>query len=124
MEWLLVGTGGIIGALLRFQISKWMTRAFVMDFPYPTLFINISGSFLLGWFTKSLGNLFPSFGVFPYLLLGTGVCGAYTTFSTFSYETLTLFRERKQLSALLYVAFSFTFCLAAAGIGLYGFPNH
>lgn len=121
MEWFLVGTGGILGALLRYQISKWMTNAFEMKFPYPTLVINVSGSFLLGWFTKSLGGLFPSLGPAPFLLLGTGLCGAYTTFSTFSYETLALLREKRTLSALSYILFSFVFGFAFSGLGLYGF---
>jgi fluoride exporter len=120
LEWLLVGTGGIIGALLRYQISKWMTNTFRMDFPYPTLLINVSGSFLLGWFTKSLGAFFPGLGPAPFLLLGTGLCGAYTTFSTFSYEFLALLREKRTIAAFGYVLISFIFGFAFSGLGLYG----
>lgn len=101
-----------------------MTNAFEMKFPYPTLVINVSGSFLLGWFTKSLGGLFPGLGPAPFLLLGTGLCGAYTTFSTFSYESLALLREKRTLSALSYILFSFVFGFAFSGLGLYGFMGH
>ncbi len=121
---MLVGLGGGVGSLLRYQISKWLTKAYRMDFPYATLFINLSGSFLLGWFTKSLGTWFPSLGPAPFLLLGTGVCGAYTTFSTFSYETLMLVREKRVIAALTYVLLSCIVGFALAGIGLYGWPHH
>ncbi len=94
-----------------------------MKFPYPTLIINVTGSLLLGWLTRSLGGLFPNLGPAPFLLLGTGLCGAYTTFSTFSYESLALFREKRVLTGLGYIIFSFIFGFAFSGLGLYGIPH-
>ncbi|MCL6548429.1 MAG: fluoride efflux transporter CrcB [Alicyclobacillus sp.] len=120
MAFLWVGLGGIAGALLRYQLSKWIGERWVVSFPVATLFINVSGSFLLGLFTVSLGRWFPGFGFEAALLLGTGLCGAYTTFSTFSYETIILLREGRVTAALVYVACTFVFGFAAAAVGLYG----
>ncbi|MFB5190008.1 fluoride efflux transporter CrcB [Alicyclobacillus fastidiosus] len=122
MNWLLVGIGGIIGALLRFQVTRVVNSRFDVSFPYATLLINVTGSFLLGWFTRDLNAYFPALGSAPMLLLGVGVCGAYTTFSTFSYEAVTLFREGREFTALLYVVASCLFGFAACAVGLYGLP--
>ncbi|WDM03054.1 fluoride efflux transporter CrcB [Alicyclobacillus cycloheptanicus] len=120
---MLVGTGGILGALFRYQLSKWIGERLIVSFPVATLFINVTGSFLLGLFTRSLAGWLPQFGPSPMLLFGVGLCGAYTTFSTFSYEFIILLRERRYAAALLYLASSFVFCIAAGGLGLYGFPS-
>ncbi|MCY0895497.1 MAG: fluoride efflux transporter CrcB [Alicyclobacillaceae bacterium] len=122
MSFLFVGFGGVVGALLRFSLGQWLNERFSFTFPYPTLLINVSGAFLLGWFTSSLARYFPSLGDAPMLILGVGMCGAYTTFSTFSYETTTLLREHRIAAALLYVGFSLVFGIAAAAIGLFGLP--
>lgn len=122
MDWLLVGTGGIIGALLRFQLSKWMNEKWVMTFPYPTLLINLTGALLLGWLTRSMASYFPAWKDAPMLFLGTGLCGAYTTFSTFSYETLTMMRENRFRSAFIYIVSSCVFGLVLSAIGLFGWP--
>ena len=124
MSFVWVGVGGIFGALLRYEISRWMNSRLDMNFPYPTLLINISGAFLLGLFTRSLGIWFPAAHSVPTLVLGVGLCGAYTTFSTFGYETVMLFNERRQLTALIYVFASLLLGLAASGLGLYGLPTH
>ncbi|MDP9727340.1 fluoride efflux transporter CrcB [Alicyclobacillus tolerans] len=120
MNALYVGFGGIIGALLRYWIATVMNERWTLTFPYPTLFINVSGSFLLGWFTSSLNAYFPQAGDIPMLILGVGMCGAYTTFSTFTYETLAMLREERYGAATLYVFSSLLFGLAAAALGLYG----
>ncbi|GMA59971.1 fluoride efflux transporter CrcB [Alicyclobacillus fastidiosus] len=122
MNWLLVGIGGIIGALLRFQVSRFVNDHFDVNFPFPTLLINVTGSFLLGWFTRDLNAYFPALGSAPMLLFGVGVCGAYTTFSTFSYEAVSLFREQREITALVYIAVSCLGGFAASALGLYGLP--
>ncbi|MCF8563291.1 fluoride efflux transporter CrcB [Alicyclobacillus tolerans] len=123
MAYVWVGLGGTIGALLRYQLSKWIGERIVVSFPLATLIINVTGAFLLGFFTRSLGHIFPHLGSAPMLLLGTGLCGAYTTFSTFSYELVILLRESRYAAAGFYLAASLVFGLAAAGVGLYGLPG-
>ncbi|GEO26789.1 putative fluoride ion transporter CrcB 2 [Alicyclobacillus acidoterrestris] len=122
MNWLLVGIGGMIGALLRYQVTRFINTRFDIQFPYPTLIINITGSFLLGWFTRDLHAYLPSLGSAPMLILGIGVCGAYTTFSTFSYEAVSLFREQREWTAIAYILISCIGGFAASAIGLYGLP--
>lgn len=117
---MLVGAGGIIGALMRYELSRLISGRMTVAFPIATLFINVSGAFLLGLFTRSMAAWLPQVHTFVMLLLGVGMCGAYTTFSTFSYELVILTRERRYSAAATYAAASFLFGLAAAGIGLYG----
>ncbi|WAH38504.1 fluoride efflux transporter CrcB [Alicyclobacillus dauci] len=123
MNWLLVGIGGMIGALMRYQVSRYINGRFTVRFPYPTLIVNLSGAFLLGWFTRELHSYFPALGSAPMLLLGVGLCGAYTTFSTFSYEVMTMFRERREMTALFYVVLSCVGGFALSAIGLFGLPK-
>lgn len=122
MTWLLVGSGGVIGALLRYQISKWMSERVFVSFPMATLLINVSGSFLLGVFTMHLGLWFPDWQPGAILLLGTGVCGAFTTFSTFTYEFTILAREGRYRTALVYAVLSIVLGFVAAALGMYGLP--
>lgn len=121
MDWLLVSMGGVTGSLLRFQVGKWSTRRIKHNFPFSTLVINVTGSFILGWLTHYLGILFPAHEHSLSLLLGTGFCGAYTTFSTFSYETISLLLRQRVGVAFLYVAASLVLGLSAAWLGLFGF---
>lgn len=123
MGYLWVGAGGIVGALLRYQLSKWIGERFGVSFPWATLSINVTGSFLLGVFTHSLQAWFPHAATQSMLLLGTGFCGAYTTFSTFQYELTILLRERRMQTAALYISTSLIFGFAAGAIGLYGLPH-
>lgn len=76
-----VGTGGALGALLRTFVS---TQVDIEEFPLGTVTVNVVGSFALGLFT------FLSLGDSLMLLLGTGACGSFTTFSSFSFETVRL----------------------------------
>jgi len=118
---LLVGLGGAVGALLRYQVARLLEkRQKFLDFPLSTLVINVSGSLVLGWLTRVSSSLLPQFGQAPMLLLGVGVCGAYTTFSTFSYESFQLLRAKQTALALLYALASLILCGAAAGLGLFG----
>jgi len=83
---LAVGAGGCVGALARYGVSLAVARLWTRDFPLATLLINVSGSFILGLFsTWAAGRigLDPAFRLF----VATGFVGAYTTFSTFEYET-------------------------------------
>lgn len=85
---LLVGAGGCVGAVARFLLSAWIGQRFGTAFPWATAAINVSGSFVLGLLlTLVLARLVSD----PWrLLIGVGFLGAYTTFSTFEYESARL----------------------------------
>ncbi|WHY75649.1 fluoride efflux transporter CrcB [Neobacillus sp. WH10] len=106
MVYIFVGLGGVTGSLLRYFLSILTVHFLGKEFPIGTLFINLTGSFFLGWMTNSL---VVRKKLHPYLLtaLTTGVIGSYTTFSTFCYETVHLFETRKYIFGLLYMIISF-----------------
>lgn len=97
MNFILVGVGGVLGGLCRFQFGKIISQHVRVRFPVGTLLINVSGAFLLG----ILMGLEP--GNRAYLFIGDGFCGAFTTFSTFMYEGFALFQENRRRNAFLYL---------------------
>jgi CrcB protein len=105
----LVLVGGAVGATLRFAASRWIGKRWRGTFPLATFLINGAGSFALGL----LHALYISRRVDEamWTLFGIGLCGAFTTFSTFGVEAVTLLLKRKTASALGYVVGS-----AAAGL--------
>ncbi|MCM3239292.1 fluoride efflux transporter CrcB [Heyndrickxia oleronia] len=102
MSYLTVGIGGIIGSLLRYYIGLSSVIWWSSPFPIATLVINLIGCFVLGWFTTYLSKL-KLFS--PSLLtgFGTGLVGSFTTFSTFSVETVQLIQNSLWGFAILYV---------------------
>ena len=110
---LLVGIGGFFGAIARYWLGKRIMAWSGSRFPVGTWAVNLSGSFLLGMLAGMHGNV-PEWAP---LFLGTGFLGAFTTFSTFGYETLQLIRNRRIGAAALYVVSSVVFgiCFAWAG---------
>lgn len=101
MTVLLAGCGAAAGALLRYAITLWGGRHLQSNFPFSTLFINLSGAFILGLlFALKLP-------VFVYALVGTGVLGGYTTFSTLNSELLALWHDRKYWAFTLYAVCSY-----------------
>ena len=102
---ILVGAGSAIGGMLRFGIGKWMYGLYPHPFPYPTLIINIVGSFLIGLFyglTMKTTSVSPAMALF----LTSGICGGFTTFSAFSYENIVLLKNGNYGYALAYVVLS------------------
>jgi CrcB protein len=100
-----VGIGGIVGSLLRYLLSYLALNIWGEGFPIGTLMINISGAFLLGWFSNAI--VIPK-KIHPNLIaaLSTGVIGSYTTYSTFCMETVQLIESENYLKGFIYVGFS------------------
>ncbi|MFT4413453.1 fluoride efflux transporter CrcB [Bacillus sp. UMB0728] len=117
MIWL-IGVGGSLGAATRFLLGKFINKKVQRFslFPTGTWVINITGSFLLGF----IANLHLTHQIHDSLwfLLGVGFCGAYTTFSTFGYETITLIGSGKIKIAIIYVTTSVFLGGISATIGL------
>ncbi len=102
---IIVGIGGFIGAIARYALAKLIGQAWGRSFPLGTFFINVSGSFLIGLlmtlFTEKY-NFDPAWR----LLLVVGFLGAYTTFSTFEYETGKLIKDSEWFFAAMNVVLS------------------
>ena len=110
-----VATGGAIGASLR-HINSNAIKYFYPNLPLNTLFVNIFGSFLIGLLMGYLENKDYSENFVRYFLI-IGLLGSYTTFSTFSYEVIDLFNNRKFLISFFYILFSVCSCLFFAFLG-------
>jgi CrcB protein len=116
MTILLVLIGGAIGAPLRYLTDRAVQARQNSKFPWGTFTANITGSFLLGFLIQGAALHHVSGNVSA--LLGTGLCGALTTYSTFGYETVRLFQDRFHAFAVLNVAGSIAAGLGAAFCGI------
>ncbi len=123
VETWIVGLGGVMGAIARYLLSKWMSDKVSWQFPTATLLINITGAFALGWLTRVSQTWLPEVAQRAMLFLGTGICGAYTTFSTFSYEFTMLLESGQYRQAIAYLVTTLVFGLSATALGLYGWPQ-
>lgn len=101
----LVFVGAAVGATLRYLTARWLRRTF----PWATLAVNVVGSFVLGCVAGAEPTLVA--------LLGTGLCGGLTTYSTFSYETIRLTEDGRHGQAFANVAGSIAAGVAAAALG-------
>lgn len=116
MNYLWISLGAIVGASARYFLSTFVARYFSGAFPYGTLFINVSGSLILGFFlVYSTERALPD----PHwrLLIAIGFCGSYTTFSSYAFESFALMEQGQWLMMGLNVLFSNTLCLAAVVAG-------
>lgn len=119
MSYIFVGIGGVFGAISRYAISKAINEKTGSLLPLGTWVVNITGAFLLS-FLLGLGFAsWSTMGKDLELALTTGFLGAYTTFSTFSYETFQLIQDGEFLRALEYVLLSVILGLAAAWLGFH-----
>lgn len=111
MNYLIVSIGAALGGALRYWLSNAAYKFFPPTFPYGTMIVNITGSFLLGLIIFGLDEKeIISSGM--KLFLTIGICGGFTTFSTFSYETFALIRDSQYLLAALNIILSVILCLA------------
>jgi CrcB protein len=115
VNWLLVVIGGALGAPLRYLTDRAVQARHSSGFPWGTCAVNAGGSLVLGVVTGAVAVGAASSSV--QLLLGTGLCGALTTYSTFSYETLRLAEGGQRLLAGANVAVSVLVGLGAVGLG-------
>jgi CrcB protein len=118
VNFLLVAVAGAVGAPVRYLVDAWIQRHNAGIFPWGTLLINATGSFLLGLITGLA--LYHALPETDKLLIGTGFCGAYTTFSTFTFESVRLAEDGSRLEAVANAAGSLIIglLLAAAGLGV------
>jgi len=105
MNVLVIGIGGFVGAVARYGIAVWIGRRWGRSFPLGTFVINVSGSFLIGLLMTLMAERFTENPQWR-LLLVVGFLGAYTTFSTFEYETGALLKDGEWLFAGLNVVLS------------------
>ena len=118
MAYLIVFLGGGLGAALRHGVNLMSARLFGLSFPFGTLFVNVSGSFLMGAIIAWLA--FKDGGGQPWkLFLTTGILGGYTTFSAFSLETALLYERGEVGLAALYVIASVALSIAGLFAGLF-----
>ena len=114
--WAGLAGAGAVGAPVRYLLDGYIEERVQGVFPWGTFAVNVSGSLLLGLITGlALYHAFPDT---PRVILGTGFCGAYTTFSTFSYDTVRLGQEDAWAEAVLNVAAGLVLSVAAAAAGL------
>jgi len=112
---LAVAGGGALGAAARHLVTLAGARLATTGLPWPTLLINLGGSFLLGWFLRWADATGAASGV--RLFVAVGLCGGFTTFSTFAVETLALLQGGQALRAALYITLSVLGAVAAGATG-------
>jgi CrcB protein len=114
---LVIMAGGALGTLARYLVSV-LALPISRDLPWGTIIINVTGSFVIGFF----GTLTLAHGRYPMpetlrLFVMIGLCGGYTTFSSFSLQTLDLLRSGATLRALINILASVVLCVAAVALG-------
>jgi CrcB protein len=112
-----VGAGGAVGSVLRYTLTNAVARAMGTAFPYGTVIVNVFGSFLIGllyvWLMERVGAR-PEIRA----LLIVGVLGGFTTFSSFSLETVTLLMQESYAKAVANVVLSVLLCVGCTWLGI------
>lgn len=114
---LMVALGGAVGASLRYGVSLAMVALLGRSFPFATLTVNIIGSFVMGVLFTAIEH-----GIIGdqqwRAFIGIGLLGAFTTFSTFSLDTLLLIQQQEWLKAVLNILFNVLICIIAVAVGM------
>ncbi|MBW6537767.1 MAG: fluoride efflux transporter CrcB [Mariniphaga sp.] len=114
---LLVGSGGFIGSVMRYLVQYYMEKSLTSTFPWGTFIANIAGSFIIGivFALAEKGNLMNAeWRIF----LAVGICGGFTTFSSFAYNNLTMLNERAWGSLLLNIGGNLFLGILAVYVGI------
>ena len=118
VTYLWIAIGGALGSVARYGASGLIAGWFGQTFPWGTLLVNVTGSFVIGFFstlTGPDGRLLIPGDMRQFVMVG--ICGGYTTFSSFSLQTMTLAQEGEFLQAGLNIAGSVVLCLAGVWLG-------
>ncbi|MBD2138218.1 fluoride efflux transporter CrcB [Anabaena sp. FACHB-1237] len=113
-----ISLGAIAGALTRYYLTIWFANRLGMNFPYGTFFINISGCLVMGFFTTLATQKINIISPEIKLMISTGFLGAYTTFSTFGLDTISLLQKGALFSAMTYLLGSTILGLASIQLGM------
>ena len=113
---LIIGIGGFMGAVARYGLSLWISQRWGRSFPLGTFVINVSGSFLIGLLMTLIADRFTMNPQWR-LLLVVGFLGAYTTFSTFEYETGAMLKDGEWAFAMLNIVLSVVVGFVALKLG-------
>ena len=117
MPYLVIGLGGFFGANARFIVARWAAQKWGTQFPFGTFIINITGSFILGLFATLAARF--AWSDYWRLLIAIGFVGAYTTFSTFEFESLQLLAQGSFARAFANIVGSVCFGFGAAYLGVF-----
>jgi fluoride exporter len=113
-----IAAGGALGAVMRFLSQATVYELVGKTFPFGTLFVNVTGSFLMGLLSIFLVEKF-NLSAEWHLAILVGVLGSFTTFSTFSLETLVLFEQGDMFKAMTNILLSVVLCVAAVWAGAF-----
>ncbi len=118
-NYLWVAAGGAVGSMARFGLAAAVAALTGPQFPWGTLLINVAGSFVIGWFsmlTSDAGPIDVPAGIRLFVLVG--LCGGFTTFSSFSLQTLELLQAGEVIRAGGYIVGSVVLCLVFVWLGV------
>jgi fluoride exporter len=114
LTYLWIALGSALGGMARFALSTFVAQSVGGVFPWGTFAVNVIGSFVIGVFASAPSNLSPDARLF----ITVGLCGGFTTFSSFSLQTLDLIREGHMAAALGNIAGSVVLCLLSVSAGV------
>ncbi len=115
---LAIAIGAVPGAVSRYYLTEFCKKSFGTDFPYGTFIVNFTGCLLMG-FSVTLFMAIPGFPPEADLLVRTGFLGAYTTFSTYGYDTVSLWKNRQKAASLFYWLGSAVLAVVGIVVGRY-----